>query len=661
MWEHVKAQLALQDDMRLWLPASLMLGIGAYFSLSAEPPLIYALLGGVGLLAVAVILRLRHHAEQVVLPFVLLAFMFFGFSASVLHTQRVYTPMLKTEIEATWLSGRVIERTVGDAQAKRLKLLLDDVVVDDLEAHETPRRISLQSYHVGDDVAPGDVIMVRARLQPPIGPAVPNGFDFRQHSYFQGIGAQGFTLGKVEVLEKAQHPTHQFFSRLRADIAAFIMQTAPHPANTILVALVTGDQSMIPKPVLQLFRDSGLSHLLSVSGVHVGMVCGFVFFTLRLLMALSMRLALYWPIKKISAFAALGVGLFYTLLAGADVPTVRAMIMTALVLCGILLDRITVSLRLLALAATVILLLWPASLLGASFQLSFAAMLALVGFYEGLGRKLLVTQHASLLHRVWLYVAGLFVTSILATLATTPFTAMAFGRTQLYGVLSNAVAVPLAGFVTMPLLFLALLLIPFKALAVGLLGLAAQSVQAITNVAAYVANLPHAVHYFPQLPMACVALVAAGYMVFWLWRGARRWAGLALCVAAFVLPLLFATQPVAFITPQGGMAVKTAAGDVAYTGKVPSKYERTAMRQAWGLVAEQKRPKALLEGTVLEDENFTLKVENGVAAFAPTGQEIVWHWPNSEHIIRGNDALFLDQRQTGFKLHVHPQNARPWQ
>ena len=156
--------------------------------------------------------------------------------------------------------------------------------------------------------------------------------------------------------------------------------------GAVAAALVTGDRSAISRDTLSAMRDSGLAHLLAISGLHMGLVAAILFFGLRTLLALSERLALFYPIKKWAAAAALVGGFAYLVLTGGTIPTQRAFLMTGLVLVAVFLDRTAISMRLVAWAAAGILLIAPESLLSASFQMSFAAVVAFVAVYEDRGR-----------------------------------------------------------------------------------------------------------------------------------------------------------------------------------------------------------------------------------------------------------------------------------
>ncbi|MBC6417251.1 MAG: ComEC/Rec2 family competence protein, partial [Rhodospirillales bacterium] len=223
----------------------------------------------------------------------------------------------------------------------------------------------------------------------------------------------------------------------------------------------TAALALTPEALQEAYRRPGLAHLLAISGLHVGLIATIFFFSLRALLALSPSLALNWPIKKIAALVTAVLLPFYLPMVGASVPTQRACLMTLVVLAAVLLDRRAISMRLVAVAALVVLALAPESLLTASFQLSFAAVTALVAAYEVWQlRRPGWKGGAGLRSRLLLYFLGVLASSMIATLSTAPFAAYHFHRLALYGLAANLLAVPLTAFWIMPFCLLSYLLLP---------------------------------------------------------------------------------------------------------------------------------------------------------------------------------------------------------
>jgi competence protein ComEC len=319
------------------------------------------------------------------------------------------------------------------------------------------------------------------------------------------------------------------------------MAALPGAAGAISAALLTGGQSAIPIADLNAMRDSGLAHLLSVSGLHIAIVMSVSFWVLRLLSALYRPLALRVPGKLLAGCGALLAGGFYMLLTGAQVPMQRSFAMACLVTLAILAGRKAISLRGLAWAAAVVMVFDPASLLGPSFQMSFAAVLALIAGWEALQPRLATLRgENSWARRIALGVMGLMLTSILAGAATAPFGLAHFGRLQWYGVAANAVAVPLTSFIIMPAGMLAAVLMPLglEAPALWVMGL---GVEGVLWVARIVAGWPGATQAATPIPAWGLMIFAFGLCWLCLWR--RWWRAFGL------LPMILGLSSATFVQP----------------------------------------------------------------------------------------------------------------
>jgi competence protein ComEC len=364
----------------------------------------------------------------------------------------------------------------------------------------------------------GDVVRVRGRLLPPSEPVVPGGFDFARWAYFHGIGAVGYAYGDVEIVARAGGGFAM--AEVRRAIARHAVAVVEGDAGGVAAALLTGLRGDIPDHVWEDMQGAGLAHLLAISGLHIGLVAGTAFVAVRYLVCLWPWLALRVLAPRIAALAALAVAFLYLVLAGAPLPTQRAFLMTGVVMVALLLDREAISLRLVALAACVVLALDPAALLGASFQMSFAAVTALVAVYERWHRRR-PSRGAPAPSLLWAYVVGVALSTIIATLATAPFAAFHFGRLPTYGIVANLLAVPLMGFWIMPLGLVSLFLMPFG-LDAPFLALMGLGIDGVLWSAATASSWPGAsVAVPPPPPAAMLWLVAAG-----LW-GALWWGRLA--------------------------------------------------------------------------------------------------------------------------------------
>lgn len=521
----VIAALPLQERDRwaLWLPVFFALGIGVYFSLAFEPP-IHATAAAAGLSALlAACLR-----RSPFLPAGIAAGLAFaGFFWAGFHTELARAPLLERSIGPTGVSGTILRQ---DRIAGPFRVVLEDAVVARLPPERTPDRLRLRLASLPPGAGPGARIQVLARLEPVPQPALPGSYDPARRAFFQAIGATGFALGKARLLEPAETPGVE---RLRHGIAARIGKAIHDPALAgIAIALTTGLRGDLPRTAHEAIRDAGLAHLLAISGLHLGLVAGLVFAAVRAALALWPGVALRYPIKKWAAAAAIAAAFFYMLLAGATVPTQRAFVMVALALLAVLVDRLEIGMRLVALAALAVLVLEPYALTTASFQLSFAAVAALVAVYETLAPSL--SEARARTGRALFFLAATLLTTLVATLATAPFAAHHFGRIAAYGLAANLVAVPLAAFWIMPAAILAVLAMPLGLEAWPLAAMEA-GIDTVLLTAETVAAWPGAVRRFPPMPTAGAVAAAAGGLWLCLWRTRWRLFGLAGLAAALAI------------------------------------------------------------------------------------------------------------------------------
>ena len=524
----------------LWLPVLVGAGSAGFFALPDQPPAWSGwLAAAVAAAGGAAAFRLRRRASGVGAPFLLAcAATCFGFALAQARLNAVAAPILPRE-GVYLVEARVAERSPLPSGER---LLLDHVVLEGIGGDATPRTIRVNVRRSPPDLAPGDRIRVRARLRRPLGPALPGAFDFARQAWFERLGAMGYALGAVELLPGQRNDTGLAIAELRARIAQRIAEENPGPAGAMAAALTAGVRAGIDQGTWRAMQVSGLAHILSVSGLHMVMVAGSVFAVCRWLLALCPPLALRFPVKKVAAALALLAAAFYLLLSGASVPAQRSFLMTAVGLVAVMADRNPFSLRLLACAALTVLIMQPEAVIGASFQLSFAAVLALMVGLEawrrrardpgagepGPGRAALA------------YLAGVGATTLVAGTATMPFAAFHFLTIPTYGLLANLIAVPLTTFVVMPAGMMGLLLMPmglegpcFRLMALGCAG--------VLWLARSVADLPGASILVHQWPGTALALLAFGGLWIGLWQQAWRWLGLAPVLAAVALMLL--TRP----------------------------------------------------------------------------------------------------------------------
>ncbi len=522
---------AQQGRLLLWLPVAMAAGILAYFQLPEEPGVAWQGLALLPLVAAVVAWR-RAPIAAAVLTLAMAASLGFGLAAW--HAARAAAP-LELPRTAVMVTGTVAEL---DRLPEGVRITLNGASWDGGAPAARHIRIRLHQRDAARP-EPGQVVTLRALLRPPSAPTHPGAWDFQRAAYFSGLGGSGTALGPLTLVEGAG--TAPPLAGLRAAVEARVQAAIPGAAGAIAAALITGGQSAIPAAEMAAMRDSGLAHLLSVSGLHIAIVMGLSFWVIRFALALWPWLALRVDVRLPASVAALALGGFYMVLTGSEVPMQRSFGMAALVTLALIAGRRALTLRGLAIAAAVVLALQPAALLGPSFQMSFAAVLALIAAWEWARPYLRQpSERRSWWRRAGLLLLGSIATSVLAGTATTPFGLHHFGRFQLYGVAANALAVPLTSFLIMPAAMLAALLMPLG-LEAWPLRLMAWGVEGVLAIARFVAAWPGASLSAVPLPGWGLALTALGMVWLALWRGPARLAGVALtglglCAGQFSRP-----------------------------------------------------------------------------------------------------------------------------
>jgi competence protein ComEC len=391
------------------------------------------------------------------------------------------------------------------------------------DASLPPRvRVSASNENAPGGLTDGARVRVRARLTPPPPMALPGTYDFARDAWFRQIGGVGRSLGKVDLL--APGDTHGL-NELREQLGAHIRERLPGPAGGIATALANGDQNAVGEDDAEAMRRSGLTHLLSVSGLHIAAVIGATMLLTLKLLALSERLALRFNLVLVAAAVGAVAGVGYTLLTGAQVPTVRSCIVALLVLAGIALGRDALSMRLLAVAALAILLIKPESLAGASFQLSFAAVASIIALHStGWARRTFMKRDEGIFVGLGRGLLAMLATGLVVEMALIPLALYHFHRAGLYGIGANLVAIPLTTFVIMPLEAGALLLDSIG-LGAPLWHLTGLAIDALLWIAHAVGNASGAVATLAQMPGWAFACIVAGGLWLCLWTSRVRMLG----------------------------------------------------------------------------------------------------------------------------------------
>lgn len=522
---------AEQERWFYWVPVLMGVGIGLYFWLPIEPHVLTAF----ALPAVAAglwVMAPRHVLLGLATSALLCLSL--GFALAKLRVEWVRAPVLAKQMTAEvtgWLEQ--VEPTPGTGR----KLTLRVTALGDLAPEARPVRVSFTMRSSDADFEAGDAVRARVTLMPPPGPALPGGFDFARKVWFERLGAVGYARSTPKRDPHAGEAPWDLqawsaIERLRHQIGRRIAMTLPGETGAIATALIAGERGGITEATNAAYRDSGLIHVLSISGLHMAIMAGAVFFIVRLLLAAIPSLALRYPIKKWAAAAAMIGALGYLLISGMAFPTVRSAIMIAIMLLAVLLERPALALRNVVLAAIVILVLFPESLLDAGFQMSFAAVAALLTAYEALRGRERSFEGSSA--RVLLFFGGIVLSTLIASAAVAPFGAYHFHRSQQYAVLANLVAVPICNLVVMPAALATLLALPLGLEALPLWGMGL-GIDLMSWTAARVASIPGAVLPVPAMPLAAFLCMIAGGLWLMLWRTRWRYLGVVMIAGGIAL------------------------------------------------------------------------------------------------------------------------------
>jgi len=512
----------------LWLPVAFGAGIGAYYGLPIEPPpYVLPLLAGLMLVAAIALWR---RARMLLLALLLMSV---GAAWANLITLQQSGVILAEALSPRPVLGEVenIERTEHG-----VRFTLSHLHVSDLAAERTPAqaRLSIRLKKDSDLALPqiGDTVHLMAGLMPPMGPALPNGFDFARFFYDRDIGSIGYGMPPWEIV--ATNPSHGFinqFRNWRLNLTESIIHTLGTGAGGVAAGLITGDARAITKDDFEALRASNLYHIIAISGEHMVVIAGVIFITLRLLaLLLPKRMALRPHNKSIAAGITLVLMTLYLFVTGTPISAVRAYVMIVLVLGAILFRRQVDAMRSLAIAAFAMLVMAPADLLDPGFQLSFAATLAIIAFVEVRLRAPMVDAHMGRFTRGLHVVLTMLLISVVAEIATAPIVISHFNNLSLYGVFANMLATPIMSLFLMPTVALFFILLPLGLSHFALM-LMKWGVDLLLSLARWVESFPHAQQFVPSIPGYGLVMFVVGLLWLCVWQTrVRRYGAIAMAL-----------------------------------------------------------------------------------------------------------------------------------
>ena len=593
----------------LWVPVAAGAGVVLYFVADREPAL--WLTGSLaGAAALSAWFARRHFAVFALC--VAIAALFAGLFSAGWRTARVAAPVLD-RIRIATLTG-YIEQVDLRREGARLVMRIDRA--EGLAPEITPYRVRLTTRRE-PGLEAGSFVSLKARLLPPAHAALPGGYDFARDAYYMRIGAVGSVLGKMQAVAPPDHPglfasLHMSIDRARNALARRVASSVEGDAGAIAVAMVTGKRDFLSEDAKDLVREAGIFHIITISGVQMTLVAGILFFMARLALTLLPGFALRYPIKKWAAgFAILGA-IAYDIMTGSRVGTERALFMTMIMLGAIIAGRPAITMRNLGLAALVVIILEPEAIMGASFQLSFAAVSALVAVYEtriaarmkaiaaNAGGTNWQAQRSSLIFDPvgaflrlghWAREAG--IATLCATSATASFMAYDFHELSPYVLIGNPLTLALIEFFAVPGALLGAVLYPL-----GLDGpvwaYVGLGIRLVLEVARWIAAAPGATVHLRDFAPWSIAFLSMAVLCMVIWRS---WIMRITAVPFAALGLIGAMSGERFdiVVPPGAdsVAVRAPDGRLTLIGKKPNSFSAEQWLRA---DADGRKPAAALGG-----------------------------------------------------------------
>jgi len=561
-----------------WSVAAFAVGIAIYFALPFEPDMlvlmiICAVIGLCMILAERFIFRLYF--------FVFIVFLIsVGVGRATWHTQATAQPKLP-DYERSYQVTGWIEAIERSGKGYRWRLRVSEL--SGLDPEKTPMRVRVKAKTEGFKA--GDGVTILAIMTPPPDPVVPQGYDPARRAYFEQLGGYGFAIGTPEAAKVKSKSRLESLNRdvvrFRYDLADRIRRKAPPETAGLQAALLTGVRAYIPPEQTESLRAAGLAHVLAISGLHMGLLAGGSYWLATFLLAciapLSRRYDVRKPAALIGAIAATG----YLILSGASVATQRAYIMAIIVFLAVILDRRAFSMRSVMVAALITLIFHPEALISVGFQMSFAAVAALVVVYREWQDKRAYTPRFGLWERIKGNFTTLTVTSLVAGTATSGFAVLHFNRIARYSFIGNILAMPLFTFLVMPAALAALIALPF-----GLedwpLALMGWSLSGMLKIAEWVASWPGAMWHVSAAPAWVIGVFGFSFLLATLGQRYRRYLGFGLAALCFAI-WSQTPRPDMRISDSGQVAFWDESGEVLYVGRKRSdRYGREQFMQRGG-------------------------------------------------------------------------------
>ena len=598
-----------KDSWILWVPVLFGIGVAIYFS--ADDYWNLKISGGVftlSLLLIFLLYRINSSLKTLLITLaIVVSLISAGILSANLRTLNIDAPKITKDLGVKKIEGVVAEihsRPHGN------RFVLVNPHIEGLEKEKTPVKIRVNINTENGGARAGDRVSMLAVISALPRAVIPGGYDFSRYAYYEQIGSVGYAVSDVKIIKSREgFSLFDYIENLRRTIEARLLGDIDGEAGGIASAMLVGEKGGISKDTLENIRVAGIAHLLAISGMHLSLVAAIFFFVSRAILALIPPIAINYNIKKWAAYIAIGGSGFYLLISGAPISAQRAFLMTSLILFGVIIDRSGTPMRSVGLAALIILIFTPESILTPSFQMSFAAVVALIAAYEALLPFFKKYFEFGIMRKILLYILGMMVSSVVAGAATAPFALYHFSNFSTYGVVANLVAIPVTSFVIMPSGVMALLLMPFSAEWLPLYFMQ-WGINIITSMADYLAGLPQAVSDVPALPFLGLALVTMGGLWLMLWKTRWRLIGVVPIILA-VATLFFIRVPDIIIDADGELFAVKDGDKMIFSSRSKSRYARERWQEKYGIAEAYLLGKT--ENDVIKCDSYGCIYKNKVA------------------------------------------------
>lgn len=672
-WANIQRSFIAEHHQWItWLPVFFGAGIGGYFALPSEPSLLWGL-SAVCMMGMLTLICYRKSFTYLFVITIALLFIALGFTAATWRTMLVNAPIITAQERAFKLEANIAEIS---PLSKGNRLILENITAQHLPNPPQRVRIIVRTK-TPETIAVGDRITVLAVLSPPPAPVYPDAYDFARLAYFDHIGAVGYAVGPVTIIHAKKHSAlADHLATLRKNLVRRSIAAIGEDNGSTAAAFMVGEYKAMDKDMLNDVRIAGLAHLLAVSGMHITWAAVLLFFLSRLLLSCSSWVTLHLNIKKYAAAIALVSSFLYLMLTGNPVSGQRAFIMTSFVLIAVMLDRTTHPMRLIAWAALLVMAIEPESILNPGFQMSFAAVMALIGTYEWGKRWLHVTDEMPFHRKGLIYLGGIVFSSLIAGLATTPFAIYHFNMYSSYGIIANLISIPISSFWVMPWGVVTLVLYPFGLEKWGLVPMA-WGIEVILYTAKTIAALPYSSLVIPKIPTSGLVLITLGGCWLLLWRYAWRYWGYAGIIAGMIT-IAFVQAPDIIIDGEAkAFALKNQkTGELMVSSRRTAQYATDNWIRQWGQVDKPLIPNArcdvwgcsygkvsiVFDPLILQEECDSARtLINLTRIMTPCHKpHYILNRPTIRHL--GTHALWLDAKGNvvEVKTVAEARGERPW-